>query len=219
MPISRPQPLAQDAEITLGLLNAVHENGALTQRTAAREMGVALGLVNAYVKRCVTKGLIKVRAVPANRYSYYLTPKGFAEKSRLTAEFLGQSFSLFRQARAQYGKIFNQCVAKDWRRIALFGLSDLAEIAVLCARDSEVVLVGAIDDADQGAMFLGLPVAANPDAFPEIDALVITALRDPDGAFERARTWLSADRVLAPRLLGIGAPRMQRAARSEAGNE
>ena len=63
--------------------------------------GIALGLANAYLKRCVKKGLIKVSQAPANRYAYYLTPKGFTEKSRLTAEYLTISFNFFRDARAQ----------------------------------------------------------------------------------------------------------------------
>ena len=55
--------------------------------------------VNAYLKRCVKKGLVKVSGAPARRYAYYLTPQGFAEKSRLTVEYLSSSFSFFRQAR------------------------------------------------------------------------------------------------------------------------
>ena len=77
---------ADEAEITLGILNAVHQNERITQRSVAQELGIALGLANAYLKRCAKKGLIKVSQAPANRYAYYLTPQGFAEKSRLTAE-------------------------------------------------------------------------------------------------------------------------------------
>ena len=40
-----------------------------------------------------------MRQVPLNRYAYYLTPQGFAEKSRLTAEYLAASFDFFRRAR------------------------------------------------------------------------------------------------------------------------
>ena len=94
-----------DAEITLGILNAVHENERITQRSIAEDLGIALGLANAYLKRCARKGLIKVRQAPANRYAYYLTPQGFAEKSRLTGEYLSDSFHFFRQAR-------NQCVTR-----------------------------------------------------------------------------------------------------------
>jgi len=88
-----------EAQITLGMLNAVEENSVLTQRSLARELGIALGLANAYLKRCVTKGYIKVTHVPAKRYAYYLTPKGFAEKSRLTARYLAIS-SVWRAASA-----------------------------------------------------------------------------------------------------------------------
>ena len=74
----------EDARV-LEVLDAVHQRSDLSQRHLARQMGVALGLANSYLKRCMRKGLIKISAAPANRYLYYLTPKGFSEKSRLTA--------------------------------------------------------------------------------------------------------------------------------------
>ena len=95
-----------DSEITLGVLNAVEQNSRITQRDVAKNIGIALGLTNTYVKRCIRKGLIKVQQVPVNRYAYYLTPNGFAEKSRLTAEFLTQGFQFFRLARNQCLEIF-----------------------------------------------------------------------------------------------------------------
>ncbi len=77
-----------DARIMLGVLQAVEAGEVRSQRHLAAELGIALGLANAYVKRCIRKGLMKVSEVPARRYAYYLTPQGFAEKSRLTAEYL-----------------------------------------------------------------------------------------------------------------------------------
>ncbi|MGL4729464.1 MAG: winged helix-turn-helix transcriptional regulator, partial [Bosea sp. (in: a-proteobacteria)] len=74
-----------------GLLASVEREAHVSQRKLASELGVALGLVNTYIKRCVKKGLIKVQEVPSRRYAYYLTPHGFAEKSRLTAEYLSWS--------------------------------------------------------------------------------------------------------------------------------
>src|SRR5215467_8252347 len=91
--------------IVLGLLQSVERDGGQSQRRLASELGIALGLVNAYVRRCVKKGLVKVRAAPTRRYAYYLTPQGFAEKSRLTVEYLSHSFSFFRQARVECGKV------------------------------------------------------------------------------------------------------------------
>lgn len=70
-----------EAEVILRLLRLVHSNSALTQRRIANELGIAVGMANAYLRRCVTKGLIKIEQVPANRYMYYLTLTGFAEKA------------------------------------------------------------------------------------------------------------------------------------------
>ena len=85
-----------EQKITLGVLNAVHDDSNITQRSMAGELGIALGLTNSYLKRCVKKGLIKVQQAPANRYAYYLTPQGFSEKSRLAREYLSQGFQFFR---------------------------------------------------------------------------------------------------------------------------
>ena len=58
-----------EANITLELLKSVEVNSQLTQRSAANELGIALGLVNTYLKRCVRKGLIEIRQAPKNRYA------------------------------------------------------------------------------------------------------------------------------------------------------
>ena len=122
-----------EERIMLGLLNAVHDNESLSQRSLARELSIALGLTNTYLKRCIKKGLIKVRQAPANRYAYYLTPHGFTEKTRLTAEYLTQSLGLFRAARNEAAKIYQECLGKDWRRVVLVGEGDLAEIFAMSA--------------------------------------------------------------------------------------
>src|SRR6476469_3209987 len=96
----------QEAQIVLGLLESVERDGAQSQRRLAAQLGIALGLVNAYLKRCAKKGLVKVADAPAHRYAYYLTPQGFAEKSRLTMEYLSYSFGFFRRAKADYALLF-----------------------------------------------------------------------------------------------------------------
>ena len=201
-PKSLSPPLDSEARITLGVLSAVHENDALTQRSVARELGIALGLVNAYLKRCIKKGYIKVSEVPRNRYAYYLTPQGFAEKSRLTAEFLSQSFSLFRQAREQYAALLRFCRERSWSRVVLVGAGDLAEIANLYAAAEDIEVAGIVDPV-VGDSVSGLPVVNNTDALGRVDAVIITNLRDPQGAYDTLARIFPLEKVLAPRLLGI----------------
>src|SRR5215475_8860129 len=104
-------------EILLGVLDLVERDPALTQRSVAKELGIALGLANAYLKRCIHKGLIKVSQVPRRRYAYYLTPQGFSEKSRLTASYLAYSFSFFRKAREQCGELLALAAARGQHRV------------------------------------------------------------------------------------------------------
>jgi len=192
-----------ESEITLGLLNAVEANSQMTQRTVARDLGIALGLTNAYLKRCVRKGLIKVTQIPANRYAYYLTPKGFAEKSRLTAEYLSISFNFFRDARSECAGEFAHCLARGWTRVALAGAGDLAEIATLCAADSGVRLIGLYDPAMTAGHFAGLRVVAQLGELSPCDAYLVTDFRNPQATYDALVRELGPDRVLTPKLLSI----------------
>jgi len=185
------------------VLDAVHDNGTLTQRSLSKELGIALGLTNAYLKRCVRMGLIKVRAAPPNRYVYYLTPKGFAEKSRLTARYLSRSFHFYGQARTDLGACFATCAARGWRRLALYGAGELAEIALLCAMQYPVGIVGVVDARAGEGRFMKLPRTASLAALGPVDAALITDLRRPQATYEAAREELAAERLLTPALLKI----------------
>src|ERR1700752_807127 len=126
----------EDDRIVLNLLNSV-DDGAQSQRRIAEDLGIALGLVNAYLKRCIKKGLVKASQAPARRYAYYLTPQGFAEKSRLTVEYLSSSFGFFRKAKADCAGVFDLARQRHLRRLVLLGISDLAEVAAICAIESD----------------------------------------------------------------------------------
>ena len=145
MPQTARSEEPDNARIVLGLLEFVERDGAQSQRKLASDLGIALGLVNAYLKRCVKKGLLKIGQAPPRRYAYYLTPHGFAEKSRLTVEYLSSSFSFFRRAREDCSSVLKAAHARGWNRIALIGVSDLAEIATICALEQGITIVAVVD--------------------------------------------------------------------------
>src|SRR5437588_7171177 len=109
----------ENDRIVLDLLTSVEHDGERSQRHIAAELGIALGMVNAYLKRCVKKGLVKVSDAPARRYAYYLTPQGFAEKSRLTVQYLSNSFSFFRLAKSEYARVLDQAKRHGFSRVVL----------------------------------------------------------------------------------------------------
>jgi DNA-binding MarR family transcriptional regulator len=195
--------------IMLGLLRSVERDGGQSQRRLAAELGIALGLVNAYLKRCIKKGLVKVSEAPARRYAYYLTPHGFAEKSRLTVEYLGVSFSFFRQARAECAVIFSAVSSRGFQRVVVAGVSDLAEIARICALETGIDIVAVVDSNAGSASFIGIPVVASfAEVASPFDAVVVTDLLAPHEVFHDAAAVVGADRVLVPEMLG-GRPRQE----------
>lgn len=193
-----------DGAIRLHLLCGIAENPRLTQRRAARDLGVALGIVNNQLKALVGAGHVRIKDHGGNRYTYFLTPMGEAERGHLFAETLTRSLDPFARARADCLDLLNQAAKKAWTRIALVGRSPLVDAMVLGAGETGVTLLGIIDShASEGDMVAGL--RAQPDArgFGAVHALVITDVTAPEASFRAATRHFPADRVLVPALLGL----------------
>lgn len=201
----------RDETLTLEILDAIGRDERVSQRHLAGSMGVALGLANSYLKRCIRKGLVKVTHAPANRYLYYLTPKGFAEKSRLTARYLSYSLSFYRKAGESCLRVFDECELNGWRRLLLCGLSDLAEIATLRAMERDIVVVGYLDlePASSRKKFLSRPVWREYPAAESHDACLLTELQAPQQHFEQLQGLATADRILVPDVLTVVGNRSQ----------
>ncbi len=202
----------ESPELLLGVLSAVESDSNVTQRSMSSQLGIALGLANAVLKRCVRKGLIKISTAPLNRYAYYLTPTGFSEKARLTAEYLRVSFDLFRNARHQYNEIFRTFAARGLSRIVLVGASELAEAALLSARETAVEIVGLVDRSRAGEASLGLQIVGSLAAVGgRLDAVVMCDVSEPQSIFvatlaDAAALGCAEDRVVGPAVLRLRRP-------------
>lgn len=140
----------------LRLLEAVEQDSRVTQRGLAGKLGIALGLTNMYLRRLVRKGFIKCVNIRSNRISYLITPRGIAEKARLTYEFMEYSLHLYGEVRQHLRSVLQEC-ATDHRRVAIYGRGEAAELAYLSLREFGLEPV-AIFDAEGGREFLGMPV-------------------------------------------------------------
>ena len=187
--------------LTLELLEAIEANSDVTQRHLADRLGVALGLANSYLKRCVRKGLVKIKQAPANRYLYYLTPKGFAEKGRLTALYLSYSFDFYRRASDSCARAIRVCEKSGWTRVGLYGASDLAEIAAIRAAEANLEVKVVCDPGATQSTFLSIPVVSDLATDGEVDAWVLTDFSNSAKAYEAlSRVW-PHDRIVVPDIL------------------
>jgi predicted transcriptional regulator len=164
-----------EAHRDLRLLEAVHEDSRVTQRGMAKKLGIALGLANIYLKRMIHKGYIKVVNVQPNRISYLITPRGIAEKARLTYEFMDYSLHLYGEVRHHLREAMQDCAAAG-KRVAIYGSGEAAELAYLSLKESGLEPV-AIFDQQGGREFLGMPVRSIAEhASVEYDLMIVATL-------------------------------------------
>ena len=160
----------------LFLLTELERNGTVTQRSLATKLGVALGLTNLYLKRLARKGYIKITTIPSHRIRYLLTPQGFAEKSRLTYQYMQYSLSHYRDMRARLRLTLSRATGNGVKRVVIYGTGELAEMAYLSLREMDLTLVGFVDNGKRES-FLSYPVW-QPEALVgwEFDAVLLTDL-------------------------------------------
>ncbi|HEV8473650.1 MAG TPA: winged helix-turn-helix transcriptional regulator [Methylomirabilota bacterium] len=171
-------------ERALEILTAIGEGRPVTQRALAQRLGVALGLTNLYVRRLAKKGCIKVLEFPRKpaarkRLHYLLTPKGIAEKSRLTYEHATYAVKLFRRTRETLRESLAGLRDDGVKRIALYGTGEAAELAYLTLRELGIEPVG-VYAQEPGGSFLGFPVRPAAElATDELDGVVVATFEPP----------------------------------------
>lgn len=168
-----------DARRELKVLEAIAANDRTTQRGLASHVGIALGLTNLYLKRLVRKGYVKCINVQSNRVRYLITPKGIAQKSRLTYEFMEYSLRVFREGRNHLKGMLQPFAASADARIAIYGTGEAAELAYLCLRELRLEPVAVFAER-AGGQFFGIPVqSADACAAVAFDALILATFDDP----------------------------------------
>lgn len=171
---------------SLLLLDEISKSDELTQRDLSKRLGFALGLINSYLKNLVSKGYITVSTIPKKRYRYYLTPRGFAEKTRLTYEHLQNFTNLYRVARKDFHALFKGIEKSKLRKIVFCGVDEVTEIAFLSLAETGLELMGVIDNkGGEGKKFFG-HVVKGLDGLKGIDydLIIITSFQGGEGMKE-----------------------------------
>ena len=191
-----------EKEITLTLLNNIEDKKKITQKSIATKLGIAVGLVNVYVKRCIRKGWLKVQNIPPRRYAYYLTPEGFAKKTQLTADYLTHSFTFFRDSKKICSQMINYCARKNFKKIALVGFSELTEIALLVCRSSNIEVECIINDENK-RNFFDLKICKFNAIPKNIDAVLLTEINNSEKIYSQIKLANKNIEIIVPEILGI----------------
>ena len=165
----------------LQFLEELEKTPNLSQRELSNKFGIALGVTNACLKRMARRGWIRLRKVPPRRIGYYLTPKGFTEKAKLTMTFLSYNIHHYGRLKAMIAEKCLEMASQGVKQVIFYGVSDEMEVACVTLQGSNMELVAIVDDNDgvKGKNILGREVK-DPGALDDLraDAILITSIQD-----------------------------------------
>jgi DNA-binding MarR family transcriptional regulator len=160
------------------LLSEVADEQPVSQRELSKRLGIALGLVNSYLKNFVAKGFIRIKNYPQNRYAYLLTPIGMAEKARLAYQHVNYFTSLYTVTRQDYLLLFHELTRRGVTQVMFCGVDEVAEIAWLSLQEAGLALAGVIDESPADHDFMGRTVIGlTPESLSGQQLIVITSLK------------------------------------------
>jgi DNA-binding MarR family transcriptional regulator len=186
---------------TLRMLEAFEENPSQTQRDLSKKLKISLGMVNAFTKRLAKKGFFKVRTIPKGRVQYIITPNGIAEKTRLTYQYILYSIQYYKSMRDKLKNILNTLSNQEKKRVFFYGISELAEIAYITLQETDIKLIGVIDDNMRGQKFMGLRIEGT-DRLKTTSTNEVVIITKMDCSINDLE-WLTPDDITLGRIIDL----------------
>jgi DNA-binding MarR family transcriptional regulator len=174
----------------LRLLEELERNPIISQRELSHIFGIALGVTNACLKRMVRKGWVRIRGFDHRKIGYYLTPKGFLEKSRLTFHLVSGIVQHYSELKQVIGERLLEMERNGKKRIVFYGVSDEMEVAYITLQGVALKLGGIVEDDEKfiPQFIFGYelePVSRIKELKP--DCILITSLTENGQKRERVK--------------------------------
>jgi DNA-binding MarR family transcriptional regulator len=167
----------------LQFLEELEKTPNLSQRELSNKFGIALGVTNACLKRMARRGWIRLGKIPPRRIGYFLTPKGFAEKAKLTMTFLSYNIHHYSRLKTMIVEKFLEMASQGVKRVIFCGVSEEMEVAYVILQGTGMELVAIVDDNDgvKGKNILGKK-AKDPGEIDSMgaDAVLITSILEKE---------------------------------------
>lgn len=110
------------------LLEAISEDETLTQAGLAQRLDMAVGSVNWYIKRLISRGYLKATRMDRTRLRYNLTPEGMRAFTRNATQYMLDSLTVYRDLRQQARKLVSDLEGRGIASIHVSGEDEIADI-------------------------------------------------------------------------------------------
>ena len=180
------------------LLEELEKNPVISQRQLSNKFGIALGVTNACLRRMTQKGWIRIRDLNRRRIGYYLTPKGFTEKAKLTLHLISCTVQHYSELKKIISGRLLEMQRDGLERIVFYGVSDEMEVAYITLQGVNLKLVGIVEDDEkfQPQIILGYelePVSRIRELKPH--GVLITSTAESEKRKGRLRTLIDMEKI------------------------
>ncbi|MCW5874820.1 MAG: winged helix-turn-helix transcriptional regulator [Anaerolineales bacterium] len=103
------------------LLEAIAEDETITQAGLATHLGMAIGSVNWYIKRLISRGYIKATRMDRTRLRYNLTGEGMRAFQRNATQYVKDSLKVYHVLRQQAKELIASMQAKGIESVYIDG--------------------------------------------------------------------------------------------------
>ncbi len=122
------------------LLEAIAEDETVTQAGLASGLGIAVGSVNWYIKRLISRGYLKATRMDRTRLRYNLTSEGMSAFTRNATQYMKDSLLVYRDLRKSAKEMVLELRGKGINRIYLDGDDEIADILRLTCIEAGIDL-------------------------------------------------------------------------------
>lgn len=122
------------------LLNAIAEDSMVTQAGLSSRLGIAVGSVNWYIKRLVSRGYVKVSHLDRTRLKYDLTTEGMTILTQRALQYMKSSLQVYNDLRAKAKAAAAELRSKGVRSVYLEGDDEVMDILRLTLLESGISL-------------------------------------------------------------------------------
>lgn len=110
------------------VLDAISKDSTVTQANLATSLEMAVGSVNWYIKRLISRGYLKASRMDRTRLQYNLTPEGMAALTKRATQYMILSLQVYRQLRESAKILISELHNDEIHQVFLNGKDEFMDI-------------------------------------------------------------------------------------------
>ena len=122
------------------LLDEIARDSKVTQANLSQRLGIAVGSVNWYIKRLISRGWVKVSHLSRTRLQYDLTSEGMAVFTERAMQYAKDSLKVYRLFRQKAKEVVTDLNSKGIKCVYLDGSDEIMDILRLTCLEAQISL-------------------------------------------------------------------------------